>query len=177
MTFRIEADNNITAFPSPQQVKGGGVEGETFSNAHELAALAEKWPAPRLLEIWSSLPGIEPVKRFASRQVATARIWKAVQSLTPAAGPTQMKHAARKKPSGGSKGAPSASKTNGKSKTARIIALLRRPQGATLRAIMRETGWQTHSVRGFISGQLRMKLGLKVHSAEREGERVYSIKN
>ena len=78
MTFRIEADNNITAFPSPQQVKEGGVEGETFSTARELAALAEKWPAPRLLEIWNSLPGIEPVKRFTSRQVAAARDRKSV---------------------------------------------------------------------------------------------------
>jgi Protein of unknown function (DUF3489) len=41
---------------------------------------------------------------------------------------------------------------------------------------MQATGWQTHSVRGFISGQLKKKLGLKVRSAKREGKRVYSIK-
>jgi hypothetical protein len=64
----------------------------------------------------------------------------------------------------------------GHTKTARVIALLERPQGATLKAIMRATGWQTHSVRGFISGQLKKKLGLKVASSVREGERVYSIK-
>ena len=54
--------------------------------------------------------------------------------------------------------------------------MLERPQGATLKAIMRATGWQTHSVRGFISGQLKKKMGLKVRSSKREGECVYSIK-
>src|SRR5712671_3761490 len=61
-------------------------------------------------------------------------------------------------------------------KTERVIALLERPEGATLKAIMRATGWPTHSVRGFISGQLKKKMGLKVRSLKREGERVYSIK-
>ena len=58
-----------------------------------------------------------------------------------------------------------------------MIALLQQPQGATLRAIMRATGWQTHSVRGFVSGHLKKKLGLKVRSSQRDGERVYSIKH
>ena len=62
------------------------------------------------------------------------------------------------------------------SKTARVIALLERPKGATLKELMRATGWQTHSVRGLISGQLKKKLKLKVRSFKREGERVYSIK-
>src|SRR6266487_3195908 len=64
----------------------------------------------------------------------------------------------------------------GNSKTARVIALLQRPQGATLQVIMRATGWQSHSVRGFLSGQLKKKLGLKVRSAKRDGQRVYSVK-
>jgi hypothetical protein len=59
---------------------------------------------------------------------------------------------------------------------AQVIALLHQPGGATLQAIVRTTGWQTHSVRGFISGQLKKKLGLKVRSFQRDGERVYSIK-
>jgi len=63
-----------------------------------------------------------------------------------------------------------------KDKTARVIALLERPKGATLKELMRATGWQTHSVRGLISGQLKKKLKLKVRSFKREGERVYSIK-
>ena len=54
-TFRIDAQNNITAFGSTEQIEGSG--GETFSNQQELAAIAEKWPAARLVDIWNSLPG------------------------------------------------------------------------------------------------------------------------
>jgi hypothetical protein len=62
------------------------------------------------------------------------------------------------------------------SKTATVLALIRRPKGATLAEIMRATSWQAHSVRGFISGTLNKKMGLTVISAKREeGERAYSI--
>ena len=62
------------------------------------------------------------------------------------------------------------------SKTARVLAMLRRPEGATLQQIMRATGWQTHSVRGFISGTVGKKMGLHVESSKAaDGERNYSI--
>jgi len=62
------------------------------------------------------------------------------------------------------------------SKKARVLALLERAKGATLSEIMKATGWQAHSVRGFISGALGTKMGITVHSAKHEdGERVYSI--
>jgi hypothetical protein len=62
------------------------------------------------------------------------------------------------------------------SKAAKIIGLLKRPNGATLAEIMKATNWQAHSVRGFISGSLGKKMGLTVASAKREnGERAYSI--
>lgn len=60
-------------------------------------------------------------------------------------------------------------------KASRVIGLLSRPAGATLKEIMAGTGWQAHSVRGFISGQLTKKMGLKVKSFKRDGERVYRI--
>ena len=56
-----------------------------------------------------------------------------------------------------------------------IISLLREPSGATLKVIMASTGWQSHSVRGFISAQLVKKRKLKVKSFKRNGERVYKI--
>ena len=62
------------------------------------------------------------------------------------------------------------------SKGAHILELIGRAKGATLAEIMKATDWQTHSVRGFISGHLKKKLGLKVRSSVRDGERVYSIK-
>jgi hypothetical protein len=59
----------------------------------------------------------------------------------------------------------------------KAVALLKRPGGATLNAIMSATGWQAHSVRGFISGHLAKKMGLKVQSFRRDGERVYALKS
>ncbi len=62
------------------------------------------------------------------------------------------------------------------SKTATVIALLSRKDGATLAEIAKATEWQNHSIRGFISGTLGKKMGLKVESTKNQsGERVYQI--
>jgi hypothetical protein len=62
------------------------------------------------------------------------------------------------------------------SKGAKILALIRRPKGATLAELAKLTGWQNHSIRGYLSGTVGKKMGLTVESAKREdGERVYSI--
>lgn len=61
------------------------------------------------------------------------------------------------------------------SKISQVIALLRRPEGATAAQIMAATGWQAHSVRGAIAGQIRKKLGLAVATEKVEGLTVYRI--
>lgn len=58
-----------------------------------------------------------------------------------------------------------------------MLDLLKRSGGATTKELMKVTGWQPHSVRGFLSGTLRKKMGLAVTSSKGEdGERSYSIK-
>jgi hypothetical protein len=62
-------------------------------------------------------------------------------------------------------------------KTSRILELLKRPGGVTLKELMKTTAWQAHSVRGFISGTVGKKMGKSVESTRREdGERVYRLK-
>ena len=62
-----------------------------------------------------------------------------------------------------------------KSKQARLIAMLQSPSGATLAAMMEATGWQPHSVRGFLAGVVRKRLNLKLRSKKVDGNRVYQI--
>jgi hypothetical protein len=62
------------------------------------------------------------------------------------------------------------------SKGAKVLDLISRANGASLAELMKATQWQSHSVRGFISGTLGTKMGIQVTSAKREdGERVYSL--
>ena len=65
--------------------------------------------------------------------------------------------------------------TRANSKQARVLGLLSRPSGATIATVMRSTGWQPHTVRGFLAAVVRKKLGLKLESEKTDGERVYRI--
>jgi hypothetical protein len=65
--------------------------------------------------------------------------------------------------------------TRANSKQARVLGLLSRPSGATIASVMRSTGWQPHTVRGFLAAVVRKKLGLRLESEKTDGERVYRI--
>jgi len=63
------------------------------------------------------------------------------------------------------------------SKSAKILDLLKRAGGATAKELMKATGWQPHSLRGYLSGTVGKKMGLTVTSTKGEdGERSYSVK-
>ena len=67
------------------------------------------------------------------------------------------------------------SKAEAGSKQSRVIAMLQSPAGATIAAMMEATGWQPHSVRGFLAGVVHKRLKLKLASTKVAGSRVYRI--
>jgi hypothetical protein len=178
--FAIDSDNNITAFPAAEQIPEGQ---EHFASEKELAKLAANWPADRLVQVWNSFAGVapfddlKPVKKFTDRKTAVARVWKAIQRLDAAPAPRAAGVAPKaKSPRKAAKAEDATPTAREGSKKAIVIGLLKRPDGASLKDIMTATDWQAHSVRGFISGSLTKKMGLKVESFKRpEGERAYRI--
>lgn len=80
------------------------------------------------------------------------------------------------KPSQQTAGRPKIKKANPGSKKFRIITMLQSPTGATIAAMIKATGWQQHSVRGFLAGVVRKKLKLKLESNKVDGNRIYRIK-
>jgi hypothetical protein len=66
-------------------------------------------------------------------------------------------------------------KSRANSKQEKVLDLLRRPEGASIAIISKATGWQDHSVRGFLAGVVRKKLGLTLESAKVDDVRIYRI--
>jgi uncharacterized protein DUF3489 len=173
-TFTIDSENHITGYVLGEAVPDGNAE--RFTTEGELAELAAQWPSSRLGEVWNSIPGSKPVKKFTDRKTAVARIWKAIQSQTSGA---QAPNVATKPARSGKRATRKLkAHTARNSKKSSVISLLERAKGATLAEIMSETGWQAHSVRGFISGTLGKKLKLKIDSFRTEkGDRAYRVRD
>jgi hypothetical protein len=78
--FTIDNENDIRVHASATEADAV-TNAERFSTSAGLTKLAENWPVARLVEIWNSLPGATPVKKFTDRATAASRIWKAIQHL------------------------------------------------------------------------------------------------
>jgi hypothetical protein len=63
------------------------------------------------------------------------------------------------------------------SKQDRVLAMLRQREGTTISAVMKATGWQKHSVHGFLSGVVRKKLQLKLQSTKVGDKHIYRLDN
>jgi hypothetical protein len=184
-TFTVDSDNNITACAG---VPAAAENLQAFSSAEQLAKLTAEWPVSRLVETWNSFAGVapfddlKPVKKFTSRKVAVTRIWEAVQCLSADAAPqatpvpTETRRS-KKTPAKISRRlrAPKGTIKLRSNKKAEIIQMMRRAKGATLPEIMEATGWQKHTVRGFVS-ILGGKGGEKIESSKNtDGARAYRI--
>ena len=124
-------------------------EGETAVASNEelhAATLSGK----RLLAVWNALPGVEKRRKVGDREALIDQLWSAIEALPD----------------------PDAKRA---SKQDAVIAMLRRPEGATVDEVASATGWQRHTVRGVFSGTLKNKLGLTLASATEERGRVYRI--
>ena len=112
-------------------------------------------------------------KKGAGQKKAASKGHKTAHDGKPKAAPKKAK--VGKKASTKTAGAEQVSTPRAESKGAKILELIGRPQGATLVEIRKATGWQAHSVRGFISTAAK-KNRVKIESAKNEaGDRVYKI--
>jgi hypothetical protein len=108
----------------------------------------------RLLALWNALPGVEKRKKVGDREALIDELWSAIEDLPE---PGQQ------------------SDTRRPSKQDAVIAMLQRPEGATVGEVASTMGWQRHTVRGLFSGTLKKKLGLTLASVQEERGRVYRI--
>jgi len=108
----------------------------------------------RLLALWNALPSVEKRRKVGDRGALIDQLWSEIEALPEPEPPSEATRS---------------------SKQDVVIAMLRRPEGATVEEVAHATGWQRHTVRGVFSGTLKKKLGLSLASAKEERGRVYRI--
>ena len=146
--YMIGTDGIALSREAPATVNDGEVAVASKEELHA-APLSGK----RLLALWNALPGVERRKTVGDRKALIDRLWPAIEALPD----------------------PELEPDTKRSKQDEVIAMLRRPEGATVDEVARATGWQRHTVRGVFSGTLKKKLGLTLASVKEERGRVYRI--
>ena len=130
-SYVISSDNQVFAY-------GGSAPnnaGNRIRSYEEFVDAAKDWPGQQLVAIYNAVAeplGGTSVRKFQNRTVGTKRLWEAIQALPFNDAPQQQQ-----------------------TKKQLVAHLLERSNGASLEEIMDATGWQAHSVRGWISTQKR----------------------
>jgi hypothetical protein len=148
MRIYIIGNDGITLCREPSTAVN---EGEVVVASNE-ELHAARLSGKRLLALWNALPDVEKRKKVGDRDALVDELWSAIERL-----PEPQSDAKRP------------------SKQDAVIAMLRRPEGATVDEVASATGWLRHTVRGVFSGTLKKKLGLTLASAQEERGRVYRI--
>ena len=148
-TYIIGNDGITLCREPPTAVNAGEIAVASNEELHA-AVLTGK----RLLALWNALPGVEKRRKVGDRGALIDQLWSAIELL-----PDPEPQPDPKRPS----------------KQDVVIAMLRKPEGATVDEAASVTGWQRHTVRGVFSGTLKKKLGLTLASAQEERGRVYRI--
>ena len=155
--FTIDTDNNITVHATKKAARATGAG--VFDTAESLTELIGP-DTGRLVEIWNSLTGVTPVKKFTSRAVAAKRIFAEVCKLAAPASETPgettvepLAAVSAKTPKKAKAAKKVIEKTAPKpgSKKEILLGLIGRRHGASLEELMAALEWQKHSVRGFIA--------------------------
>src|SRR6201987_949787 len=150
MRIYVIGNDGITLCREPLATVTEGEIAITSKEELQAASLTGK----RLLALWNALPGVEKRKKLGDRAALIEQLWSAIEALPD---PEPQPDAKRQ------------------SKQDEVIAMLSRPEGATVDAVASGMGSQRHTVRGLFSGTLKKKLRLTLASAQEERGRVYRI--
>ena len=150
MRIYIIGNDGITLCREPPTALNDGEIAVASNEELRAAGLSGK----RLLALWNALPGFEKRRKVGDRDALIDQLWSAIEALPDPDPQSDAKHP---------------------SKQDAVIAMLQRPEGATVDEVASAAGWQRHTVRGVFSGTLKKKLGLTLASAAEERGRVYRI--
>ena len=150
MRIYIIGNDGITLCREPPTALNDGEIAVASNEELHAAPLSGK----RLLALWNALPSVEKRRKVGDHNALIDQLWSAIERLPDPEPQSDEKR---------------------RSKQEAVIAMLRRPEGATVDDVVSATGWQRHTVRGVFSGTLKKKLGLTLASAKEERGRVYRI--
>src|SRR4051812_29804529 len=142
MPVYLTSEGLLTTVARDQRPQGG-IEDRVITSRREWEAVASAWPLKQLVAIWNGLRGVKPIQKFTSRRIALERIWRVI------AGPEPICRRSAAKP----ERSPTLFREG--SKAAQAYAFLVRRHGVTLEELEQLTGWQRHSIRGFLSSSAR----------------------